>query len=349
MGHRRSAGVAHDAKALFQAGRLGDLSDSVLLERSMDLDGDPAIRETAFTALVERHGPMVLRVCEVVIGNFQEAEDAFQATFLVLAREAPRLTIRDSLGPWLHSVAVRISLYARRARARRQSQERIWSEQVAARSIADPGSQDPLERDESICMVQTEIAGLPKRLRACVVLCDLEGLSYAQAASQLNLPLGTVQSRLARARSRLRERLTRRGLGPDQPAFPLVLAVIQPPCLGFDLPLQLLERTTRICLAISGGSTTAGVLVSSSITGLMRGVIHMFFWSKLKRAGLAASLGLLVGGLAVYSQTTDPNHSDPPCSKGRTLRVQRTPNQRSPHWSSLRLARCGRLADTADC
>ncbi len=149
MGHRRSSGVGHHAKALFQAGRLGDFSDSVLLERSMELDGDPAIRETAFAALVQRHGPMVLRVCEVVIGNFQEAEDAFQATFLVLAREAPRLTIRDSLGPWLHSVAVRISLYARRARARRQSHERTWALQAAARPCVEPVAQDPLERAEA--------------------------------------------------------------------------------------------------------------------------------------------------------------------------------------------------------
>ncbi len=124
MREGRLIDVAHHAKALFQTGRLGDVSDAALLERSMGKGVDPAIRETAFTALVERHGPMVLRVCEVVVGNLQEAEDAFQATFLVLAREAPRLTIRDSLGPWLHAVAVRISLYARRSRAVRHSHER---------------------------------------------------------------------------------------------------------------------------------------------------------------------------------------------------------------------------------
>ncbi len=191
--------------ALFQAGRLGDLSDAVLLERSLGINADPAIRETAFTALLERHGPMVLRVCKVVLGDFEEAEDAFQATFLVLAREAPRLTIRDSLGPWLHAVAVRISLYARLARARRHNHERNWVVQAAVRSIAVPGGQDGIERDEVIRTIQTEVASLPKSLRACVVLCDLEGLTYAQAAHQLDLPLGTVQSRLARARSRLRE------------------------------------------------------------------------------------------------------------------------------------------------
>ncbi len=315
MGPGRSFGVAHHAKALFQAGRMGDVSDAALLERSIGFNIDPAIRETAFNALVERHGPMVLRVCEVIVGNFQEAEDAFQATFLVLAREAPRLTIRDSLGPWLHAVAVRISLYALRARARRHSHERTWALQASARSITDSGAQDGLERDEAICMVQTEIARLPNRLRSCVVLCDLEGLTYAQAARQLNLPLGTVQSRLARARFRLRERLIRRGLGPDELAGQDALAGIQLPVIGIGLRPQLLVRTTRICLQFAASSTTAGGLVTSSITPLVKGGINMLFWSKLRRGGLAVSLFLLVGGLAVYSQTGGQNRSDPPPSQ----------------------------------
>ena len=169
-------------------------------------------------------------------------------------------------------------------------------------------------RDEAIFMVQTEIARLPKRLRSCVVLCDLQGLTYAQAAHQLNLPLGTVQSRLARARNRLRERLIRRGLGPDQPAGQDALAGIQLPGVGFGLRPHLLERTTRICLEFAAGSPTAGGLVSSSITALVKGGINMLFWSKLKWGGLAVSLCLLLGGLAVYSQTGGQNRSDPPPS-----------------------------------
>jgi len=315
MGPGRSIGVAHHAKALFQAGRLGDHGDAALLDLSMGFDSDPAIRETAFSALVERHGPMVLRVCEVIVGNFQEAEDAFQATFLVLAREAPRSTIRDSLGPWLHAVAVRISLYARRARARRHRHERTWALQASARSITDSGAQDGLERDEAICMVQTEIARLPKRLRSCVVLCDLEGLTYAQAARQLNLPLGTVQSRLARARFRLRERLTRLGLGPDQSGGQDAHAGIQLPPLGLVLRPHLLKRTTRTCLEFATSSTTAGGLVTSSIAALLKGGIGMLFWSKLTRCGLVTFLCLLVGGLALHSQTGSQNRRDSPQSR----------------------------------
>ncbi len=316
MGHRRSSGGEHHTKALFQAGRLGDLSDAVLLERSRGLDVDPAIREAAFTALVERHGRMVLRVCEVVIGNFQEAEDAFQATFLVLAREARRLTIRDSLAPWLHSVAVRISLYAHRARARRHGQERIWASQAAVWSCVEPVAHDPLERAESIGVVQSEIARLPKRLRSCVVLCDLEGMTYAQAARHLNLPLGTVQSRLARARSRLRERLSRRGLGPEQYGGQGALEGIRLPGIGLGIRSHLLERTTRICLAFAADSTSAGGSVSGSITALADGGIRMFFISRLKRGGIAVALFLFGGGLAVYSQTTGQERIEPPRPRG---------------------------------
>jgi RNA polymerase sigma factor (sigma-70 family) len=315
MGQGRSIGMAHHEKALFQAGRLGDLSDAALLERSIGKGGDPAIRETAFSALVERHGPMVLRVCEAVGGNFQDAEDAFQATFLVLAREAPRLTIRDSLGPWLHAVAVRISLYALRARARHLSHERTWASQAPARLFAEPGAQDRLEREEAICMVQTEIARLPNRLRACVVLCDLQGLTYAQAARRLDLPLGTVQSRLARARNRLRESLTRRGLSPGKPVGQDTLAGIQLPGVAIGMRLHFIERTARICLEFAANTKLASGLVSSSTTALVKGGIDMLLWSKLKQGVLGLAFCLLVGGLAVHSQTGGRDRFDPQSSR----------------------------------
>ena len=290
MGQGRSIGVAHHAQALFQAGRLGDVSDAALLERSMDLEIDAALREISFTALVERHGPMVLRVCEVVVGNFQEAEDAFQATFLVLAargsavdnrRLARTLAARGGRPDFALCSPVRGP-----AAMLASGPGRLQAE---ARSIAEPGAQNGLERDEAICIVQTEIARLPKRLRDCVVLCDLQGLTYAQAARQLNLPLGTVQSRLARARNRLRAASVRRGLGPTRPAghglrWPEFVA------LAWQSAMRphLIERTARICLEFAANYRgQRAVSFLSSTTALVKRGLDMFIWSKLKH-GFAA-------------------------------------------------------------
>ena len=155
---------------------------------------------------MDRHGPMVMKVCRGVLRDEHEACDAFQATFLVLARRAGSLWVRDSLGPWLHRVARRTASSARSAACRRRRREAIAAGR-AARSYQDVP-------DDHREVVHEEIDRLPGPQRAPVVLCLLEGLTPEQAAQRLGWPAGTVRSRLARAKVRLKSRLERRGLHP---------------------------------------------------------------------------------------------------------------------------------------
>jgi RNA polymerase sigma factor (sigma-70 family) len=163
--------------------------------------------EAAFAALVERHGPLVLAACRRILGSVQDAEDAFQATFLVLARKAG--TIRDPglLGNWLYGVASRIARKARTALDRRRRHEKC------ARVPAPFPAPAAVETDDLRPLLDQELSRLPERHRAAVGLCYLEGKSNAEAARLLRCPTGTVKGRLARARQLLRRRLARRGLG----------------------------------------------------------------------------------------------------------------------------------------
>src|SRR4051794_34923130 len=153
---------------LFNVGTIGGLTDGQLLEWYTTRGGEAA--ELAFSALVERHGPMVLRVCRSLLRDEHEAHDAFQATFLVLVRRAGTLWVWDSLGPWLHQVACRVAFCARSAAARRRRSERR-----AAELAARPGGEEA--RDDLGTVLHEEIGGLPEKYRAAIVLCCLEGLT----------------------------------------------------------------------------------------------------------------------------------------------------------------------------
>ncbi len=167
---------------LFNVGAIGALTDGQLLERFAAGGGE--VRELAFAALVERHGPLVLRICRSVLGNEHEADDAFQATFLALVRKAESLLARDSLGPWLHQAAYRAACHDRAARARRRSHERAaalrseWHDRHDGRG----GLED---------VIHAEINRLPARYRVALVLCDLEGRTHEQAARHLGCAVGT--------------------------------------------------------------------------------------------------------------------------------------------------------------
>jgi RNA polymerase sigma factor (sigma-70 family) len=162
--------------------------------------------ETAFEALVYRHAPMVLGACRRLLSNPADAEDAFQATFLVLVRKAGGLSDPNRLGAWLHGVACRTAREARRQRARRASREKQVEQLPEPPAPAEGG------RDDWLPLLDEEVNRLPEKYRVAVVLCELEGHSRGEAAQQLGLPEGTLSSRLARARDLLRRRLTRRGL-----------------------------------------------------------------------------------------------------------------------------------------
>src|SRR5581483_9321050 len=163
-------------------------TDAELLERFL-----ASRDETAFEALVRRHGPMVLGVCRRILRDSHDAEDAFQATFLVLVRKAASVVPREQLGNWLYGVAYRTALKARTARARRRRHER--------RAHALPAAAPAGESLDLRPLLDQHLERLPAAYRAAVVLCDLEGRTKREAARQLGVPEGTLSSRLARGRA----------------------------------------------------------------------------------------------------------------------------------------------------
>lgn len=196
-------GIPRSLRSLFEIGVVGELSDGQLLERYRTGERDEA--EAAFAAMVERHGPMVLRVCRRLLDDPNDAEDAFQATFLVLLRRAGTIRDRASVAAWLHGVAVRVA-----SRARVESARRHRIERRGARP--EMGSDVGPDRLDLESLVDGELARLPEKYRQPIVLCYLEGMTHEGAAARLGWPVGTVRGRLARARDLLRTRLTRRGV-----------------------------------------------------------------------------------------------------------------------------------------
>ncbi len=170
--------------------------------------------ETAFETLVKRHGPMVLGVCRHVLRRDQDAEDAFQATFLVLARKAGTIHNREILGCWLHEVAYRTAIRARERRAR--STPRMEIREVEESHL---GPEHAASRNELGLLLRAEVDGLPAKYRSLVLHTYMEGKSNEQVARLLRCPVGTVKARLSRARDLLRARLSRRGLGPEEPRY----------------------------------------------------------------------------------------------------------------------------------
>jgi RNA polymerase sigma-70 factor (ECF subfamily) len=176
------------------------MTDRQLLERFLTLN-DP----DAFQVLVERHGPMVLSVCRNVLHRQHDAEDAFQSTFLALAKRADTIKNRDTLGPWLHRVALRVARKARTQAYRRQVRERLHTDCGREHLLGSPDL-------SFIPMLREEVSRLPDSYRLPVVLCYLEGKTNQEAAARLSCPVGTIKGRLFRARQVLRDRLSRRGL-----------------------------------------------------------------------------------------------------------------------------------------
>lgn len=237
----------------------------------------------AFEALVHRHGAMVWGVCRRVLAGHQDAEDAFQAVFLVLARKAASVAPRELLPNWLHAVAQSTARHARRTQARRIEHEKRF----AGRPAAEPADRSPF--DDLRPLLDRELGRLPDRYRVAVVLCDLEGLTRSEAARRLGWPEGTVAGRLARARAMLAARLTRRGITLS--GVPLA-ALIAPDSTAAGLPAELLTATVAAVLASTTGSTAG--LAAGPVAALTHGVIHAMFLTKLKTA---------LAGIALISVT----------------------------------------------
>ena len=177
---------------LFACGTVAGMSDAELLERFTSR-GEGS--EAAFEAILARHGPMVLGVCHRILGDRHSAEDAFQATFLLLSRRSGMLRVRDTLGPWLHEVARRTACKARTAATRCRGRERRVAERTSVESV----DQEPL--DDLGAILHEEIGRLSPVYRAAVVVCYLEGRTHHEAAAVLGWPVGSVRGRLAGSRA----------------------------------------------------------------------------------------------------------------------------------------------------
>lgn len=289
---------------LYDTGTAREQTDGQLLERFANGQGEAA--ELAFAVLVERHGPMVLRVCRAVLDDHHDTQDAFQATFLVLVRRARGLRVRDSLGPWLHQVASRTARCARADASRRR-----WFER---RASAVPRIHREETSDERERVIHEEIERLSERARAVVVLCDLGGQSQEQAARQLGWPLGTVKSRLFRARERLRERLRRRGFEPC--ALPVMS--------GPPLSLSAVDSVARLAARY----VAARSVVPASVALLAQGVLssmNMIYW--LKFGAILTVLGAAAATAAgTMNQGDGKNAGGQPVAPNAAVQAPQAPN-----------------------
>lgn len=237
--------------------------------------------EIAFEALLRRHGPMVLGVCQRILRNLHDAEDAFQATFLVLARKASAVMPREMVGSWLYGVAYRTAMKARAMNTKRRTKERLAGAMPRSESSSD---------EELLAQLDHELSRLPEKYRVPVVLCELQGKSRREVARMLEIPEGTLSWRLAQARKLLAKRLTRQEL-----VFPLAaLAVGLSPTL----------RASTLKTALTAGAVPAHVLA------LTEGVIKAMLLTKLKITVCAVMLAVVAGigatGLTYQAMAEEP-------------------------------------------
>lgn len=272
---------------------LGAESDAVLLERFIAARDEPA-----FEALALRHGPMVHAVCRRRLGPGAEADDAFQAAFLVFARDAAKIANRDALPGWLYRVAYLVSLKAA-GRSAARSMDALPAEDVP---MNDPPDSNALRRERD-AIVDEELANLPEKFRTVLVLCLVEGKTNVAAAAALNVPVGTVDSRLHAAKKKLQDRLARRGLAAATVAA--LETLFDSPLAATAPAIQLLIANTVRGVLSTLADSTAGAL-APAVTTLAHGVSIMTV-SKLKLLAIfGLGLGLLGGtGTGVYFASAD--------------------------------------------
>lgn len=284
MAAESAQGVSRALRTLYSLGAVGGMSDAQLLERFNARRDQGA--ELAFEALVRRHGPMVLRVAMDVLGNVHDAHDAFQTTFVILARRAAAIARPEALGPWLYGVAQRVAMKAKVNSVRRRAREHRAADHRAKSFVAEGESR------EAWRAIHQEIARLPEKFRFPVVLCYLEGKTYDEAALQLRLTEGAIRGRLARAKALLRTRLSRRGLAP---CAGLLIAALSSKATSAALPCGLLNLTVQAARRI----TVSRAAIPLLLVEVWEGAMAMTTWTTIGTIALA--FGLLVtgvGGLA---------------------------------------------------
>jgi RNA polymerase sigma factor (sigma-70 family) len=334
-----SGSVAQQIETLFDGGSVPGLSDRQLLDRFNDRR-DPA-GEAAFAALVSRHGPMVLGICRQLLGDLHHAEDAFQAVFLVLARKARSIRDPDLLGAWLHGVALRTARKARVRLARRRRHEEGGSMMTPGSGSSVSADEPALDREQAEAL-HREIDRLPSSFRLPVVLCYFDGLTLDEAARRLSWPAGTVRSRLARARDKLRRGLTRRGV-----ALPAatIAAALGPRAASAAVSSQLRDRTTRAAIRFAA-STAAGEAVSTSVAALARAVLRSMLLHELRLMTMTVlSLAAVVTGAGFLGQTAATRDAQKPSPVDARSLAAASPKDARPAPAPGRMFVAGRVLD----
>ncbi len=299
MSMRISGSAIGELQSLFRWGAMGTWTDAQLMTQFLaSQEGS----EAAFRVLIHRHGPMVLGVCRRILGDEHAAEDAFQATFLVLVKKAGTLRDRDLLTNWLYGVALRVASKERARGARRRLVER----RAAELSVDPEGESD---RVELRSIIDEEIRRLPERYRVPLVLCHVEGLRHDEVAQRLGCPVGTVESRLSRAREQLRTRLARRGLAPTASALG---AVLRTPKAGSLMP-PFVEPTVRAAMEFAanpGGIVKALIAGSWHRIGRLGGMLHSGPGAVAATLVIAANVVAIT--MSVFPAAGEPPRPDPP-------------------------------------
>ncbi len=288
--------IQHLRRAVLRRDGAG-LTDGQLLE-----DYISRRNEAALAALVRRHGPMVWGVCRRVLRNYHDAEDAFQATFLVLVRKAASIASRALVGNWLYGVAHQTALKARATTAKRRTRER----QVTAMPEPAVVEQD-LWRDLQP-LLDEELSRLPDKYRAVIVLCDLEGKTRKEAARQLGCPEGTVAGRLARARTMLAKRLTQRGVALSGG---MLAAVLSQKAASAGVPTSVVTSTIKAASLFAAGTAATGA-ISVKVAALTEGVLKAMLLTKCKiMIVLVGALSALVFlGFTAYHGLAQPSGNE---------------------------------------
>ena len=273
------------------------MSDGQLLERFINRRD-----EGAFAALVQRHGPMVWAVCRRVLHSGHDAEDAFQATFLVFVRKAASIGRRELVGNWLYGTAYRAALESKAA-ARRRGRERQVSAMPEAEARSQGSGVSGQEWGELQSLLDQELSRLPEKYRAPVVLCELEGRPRREVARQLGIPEGTLSSRLATARRTLAQRLARHG-------FPLtggVLVTVLSQEAAASVPAALVSSAIQAASSLAAGQAAAAGAITVNVAALTEGVLKTMLLAKLKSITITLLiLGCGVGmGLFAYHAAAD--------------------------------------------
>lgn len=318
MPDRPLHGVIQYLRGIAARGDAAHVSDDQLLERFVSQRD-----EAAFELLVWRHGKMVLGVCRRLLHDTHAAEDAFQASFLMLARRASAIHKRSSVGGWLYKVAYRVALQARAQTLKRTSREAPFQEISKVAAIGD--AHEEAERRELRFVIDDEVNRLPEKYRVPFVLCYFQGRSNAEAARELGCALGTVESRLTRARQRLRTRLSHRGFWVSGG---LSAAVFSEGVASAWVPTPLVIHTAKVAAQAATGPVAGAV--SAHVAALTEGVLRAMFMTKLRIIAAVLGISLLGSGAGLFTHrawgdkpsdvaqdsskqsTADPKEAQPP-------------------------------------